>query len=74
MTNSMFPTDQPPSTSIAFCPSCGSKMESKMVRQLFSIWTAGDESEKDPFQMVERVVCHSNCSVCGYEEYEPPAG
>jgi len=57
------------------CPTCGSKMESKTVRQLFSIWTAGDtdfETEPGSLQTVERQVCLMRCTVCGYEEYELP--
>ncbi len=57
------------------CPTCGSKMESKTVRQLFSIWTAGDtdyEAEQGSLQTVERQVCLLRCTVCGYEEYELP--
>ena len=73
MSNSIFPTKSSLSTTAAVaCPSCGSRMESLMVKQLFSIWTATDETDKDPFQTVERVVHLMRCSVCGYEEYEVP--
>lgn len=56
------------------CPTCGSKMESKMVRQLFSLWTAGSEtdSQQDSYETVERSVCLMHCPACGYEEYELP--
>jgi len=50
-------------------------MENKTVRQLFSIWTAGEtdfEPEQGSLQTVERQVCLMRCSVCGYEEYELP--
>jgi hypothetical protein len=57
------------------CPTCGSKMESKTVRQLFSIWTAGAtemEQAQGSLETVERQVCLMCCAVCGYEEYELP--
>jgi hypothetical protein len=62
-------------SSTVICPTCGSRMESKTVRQLFSIWTAGEneiEMEHGSLQTVERQVALMRCSVCGYEEYELP--
>ena len=61
--------------STVICPTCGSKMENKTVRQLFSIWTAGEteiEREQGSLQTVERQVSLMRCGVCGYEEYELP--